>query len=132
MFIEEGLEQMFRAFFQFLNNVRSGAATAVQLPIGAFQVLDAFRRKFLGMETQGMKIEPSVTNGIPGCLCAGRNIAVHLVGPANEGVGTDLISLLDGRNPTDGRKFPYADVTTKLAAIGYNYPTAYIAVMTYM
>jgi hypothetical protein len=35
MFIEEGLEQRFRAFFQFFDNFGYGAAAAVKFAVGA-------------------------------------------------------------------------------------------------
>ena len=49
MLVKKGLEQRFRAFFQFLDNLGHRAATAVEFTVSALKGADAFLRKFLRM-----------------------------------------------------------------------------------
>lgn len=130
MIVKEGLEQMFRAFFQFLDDFGGGAATTVQHTVGLFQVADTFFGEFFGMEAESMEIKTTITDRGSRCLGTRRDVAVHLIGSAHESVCTHLVALLDGSNATDGSELTDANMTAKLATIGDNGTAANLAVVT--
>ena len=56
MFIEKGLEQRFRAFFQFFDDICNWTLAAIKLTECALEKSDTLRREFVGVEPKRMKI----------------------------------------------------------------------------
>lgn len=129
MLVKEGLEQRFRAFFEFFDNFGSGARAAIQFAVGALQILDTLFGETFGMQAQGVQVQGAVADGVARRLGAWGNVAVDLMGAAHESVGADLIALLDGGNATDGRIFADAHVAAQLATVRNDDSCSNIAVM---
>ena len=129
MFIEKGLEQRFRAFFKFLNDLCNGATAAVKFTVGAGKRLNSFFGKFIWMKPERMQIQGSVANGIAGRLGARGNVTVHLVSTTHKSVGTDLVALLNGGNATDCRIFTNTHMAAELAAVRDDDSRSDVAIM---
>ena len=129
MLVEKGLEQRFRAFFKFLDDLGHGAPAAIKFAVGTRKGLDPFLGEIFRMQAQSVQVEPSKTNGITRSFGARGNVAVHLVRAAHKSVGADLIALLDSGNAADSRIFADAHVAAQLATVCDNDPCSNIAVM---
>ena len=91
MLIEKGLEQRFRAFFQFLDYLGHRAAAAVEFAVGTGKRIYTLFGEQVRMQAECMQVEPAVTDGAPAGLGARGNIAVHLVRATHESVGAHLL-----------------------------------------
>ena len=56
MLVEKGLEQRFRAFFKFFDNIGYRAPATVKFAVGALQILNTFFGKLFWMQAQGVQI----------------------------------------------------------------------------
>ena len=129
MFIEKGLEQRFRAFFQFFDNLSDGATTAVQFTVSTRKRLNTFFGEFFRMQAQGMQVEGPIANRIARRLGTRGYIAVHLVRTAHKRIGAHLIALLYSGNATNGRILANTHMPAQLAGIRNNNTRSDIAIM---
>ena len=129
MLIEKGLEQRFRAFFQFFDNFGDRAAAAVQFTVGTRKRLNTLFGEFFGMQAQGMQIESSIANRIARRFGTRGNITVHLVSAPYKSVSTHLIALLYSGNATNGRILANTHMPAQLAGVRNNDTRSDIAIM---
>ena len=117
MFIEKGLEQRFRAFFQFFDDFCNGALAAVKSAEGLLEKCNAFRREIACMDAERMEIQGCKAERIAKCAAAWRNVIIDLERTAHEGVGAHLVALLHRRRATESGKLTDAHMPTELASI---------------
>ena len=132
MIIKEGLEQRFRAFFQFLDDFGSRAFAAVKFAESTFKKCDTFRREFISMQAERMEVEGSKAERIPEGTAARWNVVIDLERTAHESVGAHLVPLLHCRGAAEGRKLANAYVSAELASVRDDRPLADLAVVPHM
>ena len=129
MFIEKGLEQRFRAFFQFFDNFCNGALAAVKFTEGSLEKRNAFWRELTCMDAERMEIQGCKAERITECTAARRNVIIDLERTAYECISTYLIALLYCRRSAESGKLADAHMPTELASIRDNGPLANLAIV---
>ena len=132
MFIKEGLEQRFRAFFQFFDDFSRRAFATVKFAEGSFEKCNAFGREFISMQTERMEVEGRKAKRVPECTTARGNVIIDLERAAHKSVGAHLITLLHRGSATEGGKLANAYVAAKLASVRNDSPLANLTIMPHM
>ena len=132
MFIKEGLEQRFRAFFQFFNNFGGRAFAAVKFAESTFKKCDTFRREFISMQAERMEVEGRKAERIPECTAARGNVVIDLERAAHKSVGAYLVALLHRGSATEGGKHADTHVAAKLASVRNDSPLANLTIVPHM
>ena len=130
--VKEGLEQRFRAFFQFFDNFGGRALTTVKLSESALEKRNAFGREFICMQAERMEVEGCKAKRVPKCTAARRNVVIDLECTAHESVGAHLVTLLHRRSAAESRKLANAHVAAELASVSDDRPFANLAVVPHM
>ena len=129
---KEGLEQRFRAFFQFFDNFGGRALTTVKLSESALEKRNAFGREFICMQAERMEVEGCKAKRVPKCTAARRNVVIDLECTAHESVGAHLVTLLHRSRAAKSRVLANTNVTAQLASIRDDSPFANLAVVPHM
>ena len=129
MFIEKGLEQRFRAFFQFFDNFCNGALATVKHAVGTLKERNAFWRKFISMQAERMEIQGRKANRVPERTAAWRHVVIDLERATHKSVSPHLVPLLYRRRATKSRVLADTNVTAHLASIRDDRPVATWAVV---